>query len=75
MGIVWHQFMDLIDNKEVEWVFNVVGDLCITGRVIDYKIRSDATPITLKVQQEDRSVVEIPWTSVQTIKLVHPENY
>lgn len=75
MGIEWHQFMQLIDNKEVVWTFTVIGDVSITGRVINYMQTSQGIPITLKVQKEDRSVVEIPWTSVQTIKLTHPENY
>lgn len=75
MALIFEQFLRLIDNQNCWWKFNIIGNAEVTGQVTDYLMDTRGTPITLKVRQEDRVTVEIPWTSIQYITAQKTENY
>lgn len=59
-------FLDGLDDETLLWKFNLIGEGVVTGHVINRKVDSHAVPITLMIKTE-RTIVEIPWTSIQTI--------
>jgi hypothetical protein len=63
------QFLALINNNEVIWQFDIIGDVSVVGQVTNYTMKSDGIPITIEVKPRPDSIktVEIPWTSIQTI--------
>jgi hypothetical protein len=61
------QFLDDLYEERHEWKFTLIGNRVIRGGVCGKRITTNATPITIQLEDKHGNKVEIPWTSVQTI--------
>jgi len=62
------RFLRNITNQNFTWTFQLIGRRKVIGRVITFIWDANGIPITLMIQPELGSPVEIPWSSIQTIQ-------
>jgi hypothetical protein len=68
------RFIEELRNEKPLWRFEITGFLVHYGHVVDFMMTSDATPITIMVEDKDKHTTEIPWVSIQKITHIQGEN-